>query len=352
MTTFTFYHKTDVNLINSYGYTLQETWTNTVTTRNEPPIKFLFVLIEEFSLVAFSNAIEPLRLANRIAKKQVYTWELASEGGQKVTCSNGIPLDVNVDIYSAGISSYIVICSGENVRKHTTKPLMSWIRKEARKDIVVGAICTGTYILAKAGILNDSESTIHWENQESLREEFSDLTISGSIYSIGKRRFTSAGGIASLDLMLNIIAKELNIEVAKLIADQMIHDSIRTNMDKQLPSIPNRIGARNPKLLTAIKSMENNIEEPLSPLKLAENLGISIRQLERLFQRYFSQSPKRYYMALRLQKARNLLLQTEMNVLQIALACGFSSSSHFSKCYKSEFNITPHNERGFANQWS
>lgn len=331
---------------------MQETWQNRISSQEGLIRRFLFVLIEDFSLVAFSNAIEPLRLANRIAKKNVYSWELASEHGEKVTCSNGISIDVKVDIYSAKSPNYVVLCSGENVKNHTTKSLMNWIRKEARKNTTIGAICTGTYILAKAGLLNDCKSTIHWENQDSLKEEFSDLTITESIYAIDKRRFTSAGGTASLDLMLYIISQDFHTGFAKLIADQMIHDSIRTELDKQLPSIPNRIGARNPKILTAIKSMESNIEEPLSPLILAANLGISIRQLERLFQRYFAKSPKRYYMELRLQKARNLLLQTEMNVLQIALACGFSSSSHFSKCYKSAFNVTPHNERGFANQFT
>jgi len=329
---------------------LQETWQNRISSQEGLVRRFLFVLIEDFSLVAFSNAIEPLRLANRIAKKNVYSWELASEHGEKVTCSNGISIDVKVDIYSAKSPNYVVLCSGENVKNHTNKSLMNWIRKEARKNTTIGAICTGTYILAKAGLLNDCKSTIHWENQDSLKEEFNDLTITESIYAIDKRRFTSAGGTASLDLMLYIISQDFHTGFAKLIADQMIHDSIRTELDKQLPSIPNRIGARNPKILTAIKSMESNIEEPLSPLILATNLGISIRQLERLFQRYFAKSPKRYYMELRLQKARNLLLQTEMNVLQIALACGFSSSSHFSKCYKSAFNVTPHNERGFASQ--
>ena len=331
---------------------MQETWQNRISSQEGLIRRFLFVLIEDFSLVAFSNAIEPLRLANRIAKKNVYSWELASEHGEKVTCSNGISIDVKVDIYSAKSPNYVLLCSGENVKNHTTKSLMNWIRKEARKNTTIGAICTGTYILAKAGLLNDCKSTIHWENQDSLKEEFSDLTITESIYAIDKRRFTSAGGTASLDLMLYIISQDFHTGFAKLIADQMIHDSIRTELDKQLPSIPNRIGARNPKILTAIKSMESNIEEPLSPLILAANLGISIRQLERLFQRYFAKSPKRYYMELRLQKARNLLLQTEMNVLQIALACGFSSSSHFSKCYKSAFNVTPHNERGFANQFT
>ena len=325
---------------------------NTTEREDWTTRKFVFVLIKNFSLLAFCNAIEPLRIANRIAKKRLYCWELASELGAKVACSNGISLDVEVNIQNIKNSDYIVLCAGENVKKYTTKTIINWIRKEARNDTTIGAICTGTYILAKAGLLNNSKSTIHWENQESLKEEFADLAITESIYTLEKKRFTSAGGTASLDLMLNIIARDFNISFAKSIADQMIHDSIRTEVDKQLPSIPNRIGARNPKILTAIKSMENNIEEPLSPLTLANNLGISIRQLERLFQRYFSKSPKRYYMVLRLQKARNLLLQTEMNVLQIALACGFSSSSHFSKCYKSEFNVTPQKERGFANHFS
>ena len=322
---------------------------NNIASQDRDTRKFLFVLIENFSLVAFSNAIEPLRLANRTAKRRLYSWELASENGQKVTCSNGISLDVDVDIHGAKNHNFVVLCSGENVKDYTKKSIINWIRKEARNNKNIGAICTATYILAKAGLLDNSKSTIHWENQEALKEDFGDLDITESIYTIDKRKFTSAGGTASLDLMLKIIAEDFNTDLAKLIADQMLHDSIRTEMDKQLPSTPNRIGVRNPKILTAIKSMETNIEEPLSPRTLANNLGISIRQLERLFQRYFAKSPKRYYMALRLQKARNLLLQTDMNVLQIALACGFSSSSHFSKCYKSEFNVTPHNERGFSN---
>ena len=131
---------------------------------------------------------------------------------------------------------------------------------------------------------------------------------------------------------------------------KQFNDSIRTEFDKQLPLLPNRIGVRNPKILSAIKIMEINIEDPLKPSEIALDLRISLRRLERLFQRFFKLSPKNYYMKIRLQKARQLLLQTEMNVLQIAMATGFTSSSHFSKCYKLEFNITPFKERGFSNK--
>ena len=150
------------------------------------------------------------------------------------------------------------------------------------------------------------------------------MCIRDRVYTIDKKWFSAAGGTASIDLMLNIISQDQGVNFAKKIADQVLHDSIRTEFDKQLPLIPNRVGVRNPRILTAIQMMELNIEEPLKPSDIALSLGISLRQLERLFQRFFNLSPKNYYMKTRLQKARNLLLQTEMNVLQIAMATGFT----------------------------
>ncbi|MFL2802204.1 MAG: GlxA family transcriptional regulator [Paracoccaceae bacterium] len=313
---------------------------------------FVFVLINDFSLIAFSNAIEPLRLANRLAQKELYSWKIASETGERVKCSSGFYFDVDSSIHQIRNNDYLIFCSGENIKKNITKTILNWIRKESRKQIYIGSICTGTYILAKAGIINDVSSTIHWENRESLKEEFEYLNITDSIYTIDKKRFSAAGGTASIDLMLNIISQDYGVNFAKKIADQVLHDSIRTEFDRQLPLIPNRVGVRNPRILNAIQIMEINIEEPLKPSDIAIDLGISLRQLERLFQRFFKLSPKNYYMKIRLQKARHLLLQTEMNVLQIAMATGFTSSSHFSKCYKLQFNITPFNERGFSNKES
>jgi len=159
-------------------------------------------------------------------------------------------------------------------------------------------------------------------------------------------RYSSAGGMSSLDLMLNVIASDHGQELANEVADQMIYTSIRTDRDEQRLSIPARIGVRHPKLSTVIQMMEANIEEPVSPSILAKDVGMSTRQLERLFRRYLNRSPKRYYMELRLQKARNLLMQTNMSVINVALACGFSSPSHFSKCYRSHYETTPYRERG------
>ena len=210
-------------------------------------------------------------------------------------------------------------------------------------------MCTAAYTLARAGILDGKRATTHWENQDSFSEEFMEVDLKKSVFIIDGNRMTTAGGTSSIDLFLKIIADDHGEELANAVADQMIYNSARTEKDGQRVSIPTRIGVRHPKLANVIKMMEENIEEPISPSLLAQEVGMSTRQLERLFRRYLDRSPKRYYMELRLQKARNLLMQTDMSVINVALACGFTSPSHFSKCYRSQYDTTPYRERGIQN---
>ena len=220
------------------------------------------------------------------------------------------------------------------------------MRREARRGVHIGALCTASYVLAKAGLLNGKTATIHWENYDSFEEEFDEVALSKSVFVVDENRSSSAGGIASIDLILRFVSDDLGQDLANTVADQLIYNAIRTERDGQRLSIPTRIGVRHPKLSLVIQMMEKNIEEPISPSILAREVGMSTRQLERLFRRYLNRSPKRYYMELRLQKARNLLMQTEMSVINVALACGFASPSHFSKCYRSHYNTTPYRERG------
>ncbi|CAN0057250.1 unnamed protein product [Chrysoparadoxa australica] len=210
----------------------------------------------------------------------------------------------------------------------------------------MGGLCTATYTLAKAGLMDGKRATIHWENQDSFAEEFDEVELTKSVFTIDGNRLTTAGGTSSIDLFLQIIANDHGEELATAVADQQIYSSIRTDQDTQRLSVPTRIGVRHPKLSQVIQMMETNIEEPISPAILAKDVGMSTRQLERLFRRYLNRSPKRYYMELRLQKARNLLMQTEMSVINVALACGFASPSHFSKCYRAHYKTTPYRERG------
>ena len=308
---------------------------------------FVFVVLNDFSLIAFANAIEPLRLANRMAGKELYTWTVRSSNtSTEVKCSNYSVIKVNDSLPEINREDTIIVCGGTNIRDNTTKYLLSWLRKESRKGVDIGGLCTAAYTLAKAGLLSDKKCTIHWENREAFLEEFPGIELSNRVYTIDKNRFCAAGGTASTDLMLSLISNDHGPELSNLVADQMIYSSIRTDRDEQRLSIPTRIGVRNPKLANVIQSMEQNLEDPISPSILAKDAGMSARQLERLFRRYLLRSPKKYYMELRLQKARNLLLQTNMSVINVALACGFASPSHFSKCYRSYFLTTPYRERG------
>ena len=310
------------------------------------PKRFVFVLMDQFTLLSCAGAIDALRIANRLAEAELYDLAFAGEGGIEAECSSGAIFKLGMDFEELNREDTIILCGGIIVQAATTKKLVNWLRREARRGVTMGALCTAGYALAKAGLLDGKRATIHWENQDSFTEEFEEVQLTKSVFVIDGNRMTTAGGTASIDLMLTLIATEHGEELASQVADQMIYTTIRTDQDTQRLSIPTRIGVRHPKLSQVIRMMEQNIEEPISPSILAQEVGMSTRQLERLFRRYLNRSPKRYYMELRLQKARNLLLQTDMSVINVALACGFASPSHFSKCYRAHYDTTPYRERG------
>lgn len=319
-------------------------------TRTQPevdkPKRYVFVLLENFTLLCFSAALESLRIANRMADKELYTWRIIGEGGDVAFCSAGTGFKLDGDLDEIGRDDTIMVCGGIDVQSATTKKLLGWLRREARKGVQVAGLCTAAFSLAKAGLLDGKRATTHWENQDSFVEEFPEVELTKSVFVIDDKRLTTAGGTSSIDLMLKLIADDHGEQIASAVADQLIYSSIRTDQDTQRLSVPTRIGVRHPKLSQVIQIMEQNIEEPISPSILAQDVGMSTRQLERLFRRYLNRSPKRYYMELRLQKARNLLMQTDMSVINVALACGFASPSHFSKCYRAHYDTTPYRERG------
>ena len=310
------------------------------------PHRIGLVLIPNFSMIAFSCAIETLRVANRISGRHLYEWRLFSADGGPVRASNGIELTPEGDLEKAANLSTIAVCAGVEVHRYHNKAVVAWLRRMARKGADVGALCTGSHILARAGLLDGYRCTIHWENLAGFIEEFPELDITNELFEIDRNRFTCAGGTASIDLMLNLIGRQHGPGLAASIADQFMHDRIRDQHDRQRMSLPARLGVRHPKLLAVIELMEKNLEEPLSRSDLARSAGLSTRQLERLFRKYLGRSPARYYLELRLDRARLLLLQTNMSIIDVALACGFVSASHFSKCYRDYFGHTPRKERG------
>lgn len=317
-----------------------------LNTEVKSPRRFVFVLIENFTLLSFSSALDALRIANRMSGKKLYDWIFIGENEEFVSCSAGTQFKLDNSLIELHRDDTILLCGGTSIQESTSRKLVGWLRREARRGLIIGGLCTAAYPMAKAGLLDEKKATIHWENQDSFAEEFLEVELTKTVFVCDGNRYTTAGGTSSIDLLLKIIADEHGEELANAVADQMIYSSIRTDQDTQRLSVPTRIGVRHPKLSKVIQMMEINIEEPISPSILAKDVGMSTRQLERLFRRYLDRSPKRYYMELRLQKARNLLMQTDMSVINVALACGFASPSHFSKCYRAHYDTTPYRERG------
>lgn len=315
------------------------------STAIESPVEIGFVPCKGFSMIAFSSALEPLRVANRIAGKELYRWHLASQDGKAVRGANSIPIGVSGDLKSIESVETVFVCTGIDVQSTETSILLPWLRRMATTRMNIGAICTGAHVLAKAGLLDGYRCTIHWENLAAFTEVFPDIEVTTELFEIDRKRVTCSGGTAAIDLMLNMITTHHGYEIAAKVADQFMHERIRDQRDQQRVALPARIGVRHPKLLSAIKAMEDNLEEPLGRQELAELANLSTRQLERLFRKYLKRSPARYYLELRLNKSRLLLLQTAMPVIDVALACGFVSASHFSKCYRDFYGKTPRQER-------
>ena len=310
-----------------------------------PPRRFAFLLTPNLSMIAFASALEPLRIANRVTHRSCYAWTLHSADGAPVRCSNGVEVTVDSGLDEIDPDAILFVCSGIDAAFAATRHVLNWLRRQNARGVPLGALCTGSYVLAKAGLLNGRRCTIHWESLPAVTEEFPSVQFTSHLFEIDGNRYTCAGGAAASDMMLQIISNDYGEDLSGMVADMILYSARGSGVEQRL-SIPGRYGVRHPKLITVIRSMEMHIEDPVRPSALAEQAGMSTRQLERLFRRYLNRSPKRYYMELRLQRARNLLLQTEMSVINVALACGFASPSHFSKCYRKYFERTPYRDRG------
>jgi len=304
-----------------------------------------FYLIRGFSMIAFVAALEPLRLANLVSGKTLYSWYTMSHEGGTVYASNSISINVGQTIEMVPTVETIFVCGGIDVQKHQRSELFGFLRKQAAHGTGLGALCTGAHVLARAGLLDEHRCTIHWENLPAFVEEFPDLEVTSELYEIDRKRYTCAGGTAAADLMLNFISEQTGPDIAALVADELILHRIREKNEGQRMDLRTRLGVSHPKLLAVVSLMEENLETPFSAAELAESVGLSTRQLERLFRTYLKTPPTRYYLQMRLKRARYLLRQTSLPVFDVALAAGFVSASHFSKCYREEFDRTPSTER-------
>ncbi|PRH35553.1 GlxA family transcriptional regulator [Burkholderia gladioli] len=310
------------------------------------PRHFGFLTLPSFSMIAFSSAIEALRMANYVDRSEHYRWTVYSVDGEAVAASNGMVarpthrLDLD-----APLPDLMIVCGGTQVREAVDAPVIHALRELARRGMPLGGICTGAYALMAAGLLDGYRGTVHWENLSALHAEFPAVSIVDELFVIDRDRVTCTGGTAPLDLMIGIVAAERGQELATRVSEQFVLQRIRGASDPQPIPVDARVGFSRGELVEAVRLMEANIEEPLPLADLARLIALSERQMQRMFKHYLSTSPTHYYLSVRLKHAREILRNSDVSIAQVTSLSGFRSACHFSKAYRAQFGHAPSQER-------
>jgi transcriptional regulator GlxA family with amidase domain len=312
--------------------------------RNKPQ-SVGFLLVPGFALMSYAAAVEPLRAANLISGKPLYRWWHATQGGKPVMASNGLTIIPDIGVGTDRDVDMLFVCAGGNPATFNDRQVFAWLRKLARRGATIGGISGGPYILARAGLLDQRRVTLHWEHQAAFSEAFPNIAVAASLFEIDSNRITCSGGISALDMMVALIDRDHGRQLAAAVGDWFLHTHLREGMGPQRMDLRLRLGIADEKLLRVLRRMEGSIEAPQSRAELARIAGVSVRQLERLFRRHLGHGIHRQYSSMRLERARQLLRETTLPVLDVAVATGFSSSSQFSRAYKRNFGEPPSQTR-------
>jgi transcriptional regulator GlxA family with amidase domain len=309
------------------------------------PQQIGILLLDHFSVIAFSCTVEPLRAANLVLKKKVYDWRVYSPDGKPVLASNGLSINVHGSIDAVDSCPMVIVCSSFDPHLYATKRVISWLRKLARQGTLLGGVETGSWVLARAGLLNGYKATIHWDNQSSIEEVFPEVILTNNIFEIDRDRFSASGAAAAMDMMLHFIGRQHGLAVASAVAEDFIYNRMRGSETPQRLSTSQKYALRNHKLRRLTDLLDSQLERRVDVSELANTSRLSARQVHRLFKTHLGMSPQAYHRKLRLQRARDMLRQTELTVLEIAMASGFTSSSDFSRVYRRTFRQSPHEDR-------
>lgn len=303
------------------------------------------LLTPGFSMMSFSALIEPMRGANRIAGSRLFRWQLLSPAGGPVLASNGIDVQTRPILARDDSSDLVVICGGQEDVTYTDRTLREFLRHLMRSDALIGSVSTASFILAEAGLLDGRRCTTHWDYIDALRERYPQLDVCNDIFVMDRRVFTCGGGVAAMDVMLEIIETMRGGDFANKVRENFVYGSIRSHHENQRMSLRMRLGVPHQTLIDAVGLMETHTESPLRLPVLARRVGVSQRQLERLFEKWLEVAPAQYYVRVRLDRARSLLRHSSMPIFDAAVACGFTSASHFSRAYRSHFGRSPTSDR-------
>ena len=307
--------------------------------------RFGFLLVPNFSLIALGSAVDPLRLANTVLGNQTFKYVTIGLRNEPVLSSDGIRVLPDQVMGESSQFDTVFVIGPNPIPKRGYGETSTWLRKLAAQGVTLGGIDTGSYFLAKAGLLNGYRCTIHWEDRDALLEEFPKLIVSTRLVEVDRDRYTCSGGVSPLDLMTFVLRRPPgNRELAQQVSDLLISQQRNPDESQSLP-LRYRYTSLPDTLLEALELMESNVEEPLSPAEIADYLKISRRQLERQFNEFIKTTPARKYLEIRLARARLSVLRTNRRIDEIAISCGFASTSHFIARYQEIYSNTPQAER-------
>jgi len=307
--------------------------------------QFAFLLVDKFSMFSLAAAIDTVRSANRLLGRDYYSWKTVSPDGDAVIASNGLSIKIDYSIADLPPVDILFVCAGLSYEFPGKSKVLAALRSLGRRGAAMGGLSVGSYLLAEAGQLEGHRCTIHWENKAGFKEKFRDIDCTGNVFEIDRKRYTCAGGTTSIDLMLEIVRTDFGSNLANAVANQFQHERIRSAEDRQRVGPERDLTGKSEKLRKIVELMADNLDEPYSAVQLAKSAGLSVRQVERLFLRHLNMTPGRYYMRLRLERARELLRQTNMPILDVAIATGFASHSYFAQSYRMVFGRPPSEER-------
>jgi len=305
-----------------------------------------FLLIPGYALLSYAASVEPLRAANMLAGRTLYRWWNAAPGDKPAIASNGAAVLPDMKIAAESEPpDLLLVCAGGNPSVFKDRRTFAWLRRLADRGSIIGGVSGGPFILARAGLLEKRRFTVHWEHLPALREEFPHLHVTQSLFELDRDRFTCSGGVAALDMMAALITRDHGYELGAAVSEWFLHTNVREGSGPQRMELRRRVGIADEKLLKVLKTMEAHLESPLTRQKLADQAGISIRQLERSFRHHLGRGVHEHYLALRVARARQLLRETSRTVLEIALATGFASASQFSRSFRRIEGLSPRDVR-------
>ncbi len=301
-------------------------------------------MIDGYPLIPFSCVVDALRVANRLSESHLYDWQYFAPNNNPVSASSGILVPTQ-PLGEARNLETLVVCAPNTAQHFDHAGTLKTLKSLDKQGVNLGSVSSGSFILAKAGLLDNCRCTIHWENIPVFKELYPQLEVAFTLYEIDKKRFTCSGGTAALDMMLKLIENQYGRVLAQGISQQFQHDRIRTEIDSQQMADRIDLAMSAPKLIGVINLMESNIEVPLPLPGIAKQCHLSLRQIERLFHKYRGVTPSQYYLSLRLTHAKQLLLNTNRSVIDISIATGFETQSYFTACYRRVFGHSPRGHR-------